>query len=403
MLKRKASVDTIEEFYRIVEKTRVVKLKILKAILNERKIKKQDIDFLRKALFIFESIKKKNGKYFLFTKDGEKINLRLDYEINELKKDLIYLEKGKKALLRYLSKINNSFFKEVENGFKALKDKRITTIITDRDGTINNYAGRYKSSIQSIYNAVFLTNFVSSKVKNAVVLSSAPLNELLGVSIAPKNLIVYAGSNGRELLINRNKKTYPIVAKKRELLNLLAKRIEKLTLKREYKKFLLIGSGFQHKFGQLTIARQDIDNSIDEKMSKVFLKKIKKEVKSIDPQGKNLGVMDTGLDIEITLTLSKGGKLEEFNKGSGTEFIINTLHLKTRDILVCGDTESDFEMFKITKKFNKNTQIVFVTTNKRLKVKVKRLFTKIVIVPNPDTLITILDKLSGVEKNEYQM
>ncbi len=398
MLKRNASVDTIEEFYRIIKKTRVVKLKILKAILNERKIKKQDIDFLRKALFIFESIKKKNGKYFLFTKDGEKINLRLDYEINELKKDLIYLEKGKKALLRYLSKINNSFFKEVENGFKALKDKRITTIITDRDGTINNYAGRYKSSIQSIYNAVFLTNFVSSKVKNAVVLSSAPLNELIGVSIASKNLIVYAGSNGRELLINKNKKTYPIAAKKRELLNLLAKRIEKLTLKREYKKFLLIGSGFQHKFGQLTIARQDIYNSIDEKMSKVFLKKIKKEVKSIDPQGKNLGVRDTGLDIEITLTLSKGGKLKEFNKGSGTEFIINTLHLKTRDILVCGDTESDFDMFKITKKFNKNTQIVFVTTNKRLKVKVKRLFTKTVIVPNPDTLITILDKLSGVEK-----
>lgn len=391
MLKRDASVDTIEEFYRIIKKTRVVKLKILKAILNERKIKKQDIGFLKKALFIFESI------------DREKINLHLDYEINELKKDLIYLEKGKKALLRYLSKINNSFFKEVENGFKALKDKRITTIITDRDGTINNYAGRYKSSIQSIYNAVFLTNFVSSKVKNAVVLSSAPLNELIGVSIASKNLIVYAGSNGRELLINKNKKTYPIVAKKRELLNLLAKRIEKLTSKREYKKFLLIGSGFQHKFGQLTIARQDINNSIDEKMSKVFLKKIKKEVKSIDPQGKNLGVRDTGLDIEITLTLSKPGKLKEFNKGSGTEFIINTLHLKMKDILVCGDTESDFDMFKITKKFNKNTQIVFVTTNKRLKVKVKRLFTKTVIVPNPDTLITVLDKLSGVEKNEYRM
>lgn len=48
-------------------------------------------------------------------------------------------------------------------------------LITDRDGTINNYCGRYKSSIQSAYNSVFLSCFALFCCVNAAILTAAPL------------------------------------------------------------------------------------------------------------------------------------------------------------------------------------------------------------------------------------
>ena len=57
----------------------------------------------------------------------------------------------------------------------AASDACFHNLITDRDGTINNYCDRYKSSIQSAYNSIFLTSFCRTNCTNAVILSAAPL------------------------------------------------------------------------------------------------------------------------------------------------------------------------------------------------------------------------------------
>ena len=75
-------------------------------------------------------------------------------------KDIIYLERGKEKFLLYLAKINKNFSYEVNRVFSNLMDRKIKTFVTDRDGTINNYAERYRSSIQSVYNAIFLNHFI---------------------------------------------------------------------------------------------------------------------------------------------------------------------------------------------------------------------------------------------------
>ena len=48
-------------------------------------------------------------------------------------------------------------------------------LITDRDGTINNYCGRYKSSVQSAYNSIFLSRFATDCCQNSIILTAAPL------------------------------------------------------------------------------------------------------------------------------------------------------------------------------------------------------------------------------------
>ena len=55
------------------------------------------------------------------------------------------------------------------------RSKPFRNLITDRDGTTNNYCDRYASSVQSAYNAAWLSNFSRHCVDNAVFITAAPL------------------------------------------------------------------------------------------------------------------------------------------------------------------------------------------------------------------------------------
>lgn len=73
--------------------------------------------------------------------------------------------------------------------------------MSDRDGTVNNYCGRYLSSVQSVYNSVFLTRYAVKKVTNGTILTSAPMENMGLVDIATtsrEGVFIYAGSKGRE-------------------------------------------------------------------------------------------------------------------------------------------------------------------------------------------------------------
>jgi hypothetical protein len=57
-----------------------------------------------------------------------------------------------------------NFRAHVSGAVEKLKSVKFGNLISDRDGTINNYCGRYLSSVQSVYNGVFLTRFAQRKV-----------------------------------------------------------------------------------------------------------------------------------------------------------------------------------------------------------------------------------------------
>jgi len=358
------------------------------------------VDYLSELQKIEERLrsipKTKDGLYQLKTHEDDLISLELDYELGEIKKDNIYLNQNQDALHEHMKVINSDFEKDINAGTEFLEGKHFDYFITDRDGTISNYCGRYQSSIQAIYNAMYLSAFSKMVRDRSVILTSAPLNHigLIEISVQPKEDYILAGSKGRELINTNGKKfNYPIKKHEQKKLNALNEKIEELLKKPKYSSFRYIGSGLQYKFGQTTLARQDKNKSIAEEDSQDLKFKIEEILETIDPEHKFFRLEDTGKDLEIMLTIKEKGSQEiDFNKGHGITFISETLKFNTKNksILICGDTASDLPMLDAAKEMNAQVTSIFVTTDQDLKTEVAKRCKDALIVSTPDALASIL-------------
>jgi phosphoglycolate phosphatase-like HAD superfamily hydrolase len=276
-------------------------------------------------------------------------------------------------------------------------DEPLRAFITDRDGTVNNYCGRYLSSVQSVYNAVFLSRFALNMAKDSVVLTSAPLEDggLLDISVAPENLFVYAGSKGREYRDTAgNRNRYPIEEQKQQVLDAFNRRLEALVQSEEYQVFPLIGSGVQYKFGQTTVARQDISGSVANEKSEEFLRRVSAVVREVDPDERYLVIEDTGKDIEVILTISgDGGDAKDFDKGDGIRFLDRELGLGLTEgpTLICGDTDSDVPMVEAARAGSERSRAIFVTTDQDLRTRVSGVCAESLFLATPDMLVAALN------------
>ena len=418
MIIEKHEIRLLKEFYDLMAHTRTIRFNIVDNIFKNHSessgpdvrpnvridarinVEKEQISSLGNALFSLENIPCEGTKRILLLDAAKKIEVDLTYEIEELKKDIFYLENGEKKFFDYLANIHSGFTEQVEAGVKRLEGLDFNCFITDRDGTTNNYCGRYRSSIQSVYNAVFITRFAKKRTKNPILITSAPLKDpgIVDVSVNPENAIIYAASKGREFIdLNGSRRTYPIEENKQQLINELNKKLSDLLSESELEKFTLIGSGLQLKFGQTTIARQDINGSIPEDESDNFLKFVQGIVADIDPGGNNFRIEDTGLDIEIILTI-KDSKSEsrDFDKGDGVRYLDSELELSMSKgpHLICGDTGSDVPMLEAAIEQSTDTWTIFVTQNRTLAERVSATCANSVIVPEPDMLVGMLACLS---------
>jgi len=396
----KQQIRTLKEFYALMGETRDLRVRIVKNIFDDKQTEPGWIESLKNALASLVNIPMERGKRVLFLDDSKKMPVDLVYEITELEKDLFYLENGEEKFIEYLEDLHSGFREQVNSSVKLLEGLNFNCFITDRDGTINNYCGRFRSSVQSVYNSLFLVRFAAQRTVNPVIVTSAPLKNfgVMDVSINPETSVIYAASKGREFVdLSGVRRTYPIDKKRQDQLDNLNKRLLSLAKDPVFEKFSLIGSGFQRKFGQTTIARQDISGSIPEDESDNFLKKIKSIVSDLDPQNKNFRIEDTGLDIEIILTIgdSRSG-FKDFDKGDAIKFLDEGLMLGMTDgpHLICGDTCSDIPMLEAAKEKTDNTWAIFVTKDRKLAVKVRDVCPNSIIVTEPDILITILNLLS---------
>ncbi|MBA7557919.1 hypothetical protein ES705_50701 [subsurface metagenome] len=308
---------------------RDVRYKMVEKLFKDQPIEQDYIASMKNALFSLEDIPSEDGLRILYIDDSKKISARLLYEISELQKDIFFLENTEKQFIEYLENIHEGFMEQVNEGIDKLQGLKFNCFITDRDGTINNYCGRYISSVQAVYNSVFLTRFAKAKASNPIIITSAPLKGpgLVDVSVNPDKTFIYAASKGREYIdLNGERKTYPIEENKQQLLDSLNKRLSDLVKKSAFEMFSMIGSGLQFKFGQTTIARQDIRKSIPEQESEDFLDKIRRIVRETDPGNNNFKIEDTGLDIEIILTIEDSlSGAKDFNKADGVNFLDDAL------------------------------------------------------------------------------
>lgn len=401
-------VNSLQDFYDLMLSTvRVRRQLVDKHLNNEETLSGEAVNPLREALSALQAIPRENGGSRVALTQDKTLSIDLSYEINELIKDIFFLEHDEDEFEGYLNDLHADFGSQVQQGVEALQGLRFKAFLTDRDGTVNNYCGRYASSVQSVYNAVFLTRFALAGADNSVILTSAPLDNigLVDISVAPPRIFTYAGSKGREYFDPQGQRcVFPIEAEKQNKLDEFNTKLSALVKQPAYEMYGLIGSGLQFKFGQTTIARQDITRSIPEQESQAFLKAVRGLVSSIDPEEIFFRIEDTGLDIEIILTVeSEGGTqgAKDFDKGDGIKFLNRDMGLKMSegDCLICGDTNSDVPMVAASMDIARQTHTIFVTRNDELRNKVRSVCPQALFVNEPDALVMILNKLGKSGKS----
>ena len=329
---------------------------------------------------------------------GRTVTVTIDYERRELEKDVYFLTHSDEEFLDYLSRMHDGFAEEVAQTVEFLEAHEIRTFVSDRDGTVNNYCGRYRSSHQSVWNAVYLTEFVRAIPAAPVLLTSAPLFEkgLLAMSAMPEHSTHYGGSSGREFCDREgNRGALELSDDQASALKELNARIDGLLATPEFATFALIGSGLQHKYGQTTVARQDIHGSIPDELSDEFLETIRSTVRDVDPEEAVFGIEDTGKDVEIMLTVEDGRR---FSKGDGLAFLNDALGLGLSDspCLICGDTSSDVPMVEKAVELGGSelTAAVFVTSDDDLRRRVAAVLDRSHFVSTPDALVAALHRLA---------
>ncbi len=389
-------IRSFKDLFHLKALTRTIRSPIVKNIFSARVINLRSIESLKNARRSLEDVYFRDYETsIIHIDDIHSINVDLSYEIRELKKDTYYLEHGEDYFIDYISKLYNKFDDHVRKGLEFLDNLHFNCFITDRDGTTNNYCGHYRSSIQPVYNAIFLSRFASLCTDNPIFITSAPLKNfgIIDVSVNPDSVFIYAGSKGREFLdLDLIKHRAFIEPAKQVKFDELAAEVSELEKNPDFEKFFYVGSGLQLKFGQLTIARQDVTNSIDEEESLMLLQNVTNIVRRLDPEGEVFKIIDTGKDIEVILTIDGQNGAKDFDKGDGLKFIDNRINLRLDrgPHLVCGDTASDIPMLEAVLEYTDDVYAIFVTKDAELAKKVVQLCPNTLIVPSPDVLLTIL-------------
>lgn len=383
-------MTTLEQFYALLDETHRWRLAAVSSALEGRRLGEYLRPLTEAAAWIDRLPGTGVEKHI--EAGRHQVTVRLDYEASELARDILFIRDGSQALEERLAEDESSFHTQARRAAAFIAEFGPELLITDRDGTINRYCGRYRSSHQSIYNALYLSRFAQQCVHETLILTSAPLfgDGLLCMTAMPDGLVHYAGSKGREYLRKDGRTGSGLIAPEQQrALDDLNRRLEALLAKERYRPFGLIGSGFQRKHGQTTVAHQDVHGSIPDDESAAFRGTVEDLVGEIDPERTVFRTEDTGTDLEIILTVDRA---RDFDKGDGVAFLDTELELTLADSrsLICGDTSSDLPMVEraFTAAGPERIATIFVTGDTELAERLTALGVRHLVVSSPDVLIT---------------
>ncbi|CAG9539259.1 unnamed protein product [Cercopithifilaria johnstoni] len=409
---RSIEVKTLEDFYTVMLQTRNVRRQIVEHVLKGIPMRSHFIISLKNALDSLKLSCKENTILNLRTSSEENIadyaSFDIRNELDEFEKDLCFLkfiesdnvynvEQFVDTLLAYHPKSSAAFKEEVAEAVGLLYDAdHFQYFFTDRDGTLKSYSCNYQASIQPAYAAVIQAQFARRCAQTCAIITTSPLIGVgvLDVSTMPEGYYYYGASAGREWFIDPRNKFHDlsITVEQLQFLDKVYDTIQELLNTQEFKYFKFIGSGLQKHYGHLTIAYQDIYNSVPIEQSKALLKKINEIVNEIDGMRRELVVNEGSTDIKIYLKNSDG---ITFNKGHGIALLVQHIRCKLSDgnILVCGDSESDLPMVEVCLGRNPhNVYTIWVTERQDLKEKVMSLCSRygnrnIAFVSCPEVLL----------------
>ena len=100
--------------------TKDIRQKIARLYFETQNIPSELTDSLKAALIALENIPETYGKQTLLFND-KPIFLNMTYEIEEIKKDIYFIEHSQKEFYLYLEMLHTDFFKQIQEGEKLLK------------------------------------------------------------------------------------------------------------------------------------------------------------------------------------------------------------------------------------------------------------------------------------------
>ncbi|VDM97430.1 unnamed protein product [Thelazia callipaeda] len=408
---RLTEVKLLADFYQLMQKTCQVRRQISERVLKGIAIREHFSVSLENAKAALEN-SCIPGTHFLVLEtatagddsDEGSQNMTAKFDITnelaELEKDLEFLkfiqsdeitnvEQFVMTLGNYHPAGQAAFVDEVTKTFALLVEgDHFQHFFTDRDGTLKSYSCSYSASVQPAYSAVIQAQFARRCAQFCAILTTAPLMHIgvLNVSTMPEGYYAYGASAGREWYLNPSLqfKDDSVNDADLALLTNVFEKLEELLEQPEYRNFTWIGSGLQRHYGHITIARQDVNNSVPKHRSSLLYQAVCKIVNEVDPMATTLTLREGDYDLkiftkvalsEITSATAKiSGRI--FNKGHGIRLIRSKMRLKLShgNILVCGDSETDLPMLEeCLACAPANVYTIWVTTNLQLQEKVKAL------------------------------
>ena len=402
-------MERVTEFYQLMDESRMIRRDMATSYLKKM-VQPTHLEFLKRiAATLCTAPRDQEGVLHLRDEQGRSVLVKDDYETSELQKDILFFEQGEVRFLQYLSELHTGFGEELQQVCDFLGSEPYDAFFTDRDGTVNNYCGRYRSSVQSAYNAVYLSRFGRTVRQTPVILTAAPLMEtgIRELCVMPEPLFLLAGSKGGEYCSFEGQRlSRPLPAGVVEAMEALNARLEELLQHPENQVFTQIGSGFQKKLGETTLSYQDVFGSIPERDSRRFSEAVHRIVSDMRSDGHSIRVEDTGKDLELIPASSSeadgghsnGDELSHFTKGDGLRFLVQELKLLLtgKRVLVCGDTESDLPMVEAALSLGGEVSTVFATSDKDLRRRVRETGARCEFVSTPDVLVAALDRSLAV-------
>uniref|UniRef100_A0A0R3RWV2 T6PP_N domain-containing protein n=1 Tax=Elaeophora elaphi TaxID=1147741 RepID=A0A0R3RWV2_9BILA len=399
------SVQTVDEFKNLMYKMQGTRRMIVYALLNEKDLKIDDIEILKRA---YERLT--DNQTHSFQREmctlTTKLSVNIKDETRGLEKDLKYLDtltniRREEPSLSWsvvLSRVDlisilasyhpegkEKFMKEYEDTVKFLRtfvsleattDKK-PIFVTDWDGTMKDYCSQYATNLQPVYSAVGMTRFAACFTRISAVLTAGPLRGpgILDLTAMPiDGPVMFSGSWGREWWLSGKRVVHEdgITDEGFSALQRLDDEMKDLLHSSDYAPFALVGSGVQRKVDRLTLGVQTVCHHVTSELSNRYQMAVKERMHRVDPNSQVL-VFDPSTELEVEVVAHNSGII--WNKANGVDRLIKSLGDSLRapgKVLVCGDTMSDIPMVRQAAKENPNGIFtIFVGAKVSLREEVK--------------------------------
>lgn len=126
---------------------------------------------------------------------------------------------------------------------------------------------------------------------------------VLDVSTIPEGYYYFGASVGRDWYLDPSHKFRDTTISPNDLhlLDVIFDDINKMLLETKWRRFTWIGSGLQKHYGHITLAHQDVYNTVEKEEVILLDKEIKNIVKKHDSSGEHIMIKLTDTDIKIFL------------------------------------------------------------------------------------------------------